>query len=122
GGGAGPRPNEPGQFFVRSFDPLTGDLRWQYPMTGKAEMWAGLTGTASGLLFSGDDDGHLIVLDSRTGKHLYHYQTGAQIYSSPITYMVEGKQYVTIANANALFTFSLFAPVESVPVPPVKIH
>jgi len=122
GGGAGPRPKDAGQFFVRAFNPLTGERKWQYPMTGKAEMWAGLTGTVTGVLFAGDDDGHLIALDGRTGKHLWHYQTGDNIYASPITYMVDGKQYVAIANATSIVAFGLFEPVKSVPVPPMTIR
>jgi alcohol dehydrogenase (cytochrome c) len=122
GGGAGPKPNEPGQFFIRTFNPLTGERKWQYPMTGKAEMWAGLTGTVTGVLFAGDDDGHMIALEAKSGKHLWHYQTGGSIYASPITYMVDGKQYITIANNTSIFTFGLFEPVKSVPVPPIRIR
>ncbi len=122
GGGAGPKPNDAGQFFLRAINPLTGERKWQYPMTGKAEMWAGVTGTVTGVLFAGDDDGHLIAIDAKSGKHLWHYQTGDNIYASPVTFMVEGKQYVSIANATSIFTFGLFEPVKSVPVPPMKIQ
>jgi alcohol dehydrogenase (cytochrome c) len=85
-------------------------------------MWAGVTGTATGVLFAGDDDGHVLALDARTGKHLWHYQTGESIYSSPITYAVDGKQYFAIATATAVFSFGLFEPSEGVPVPPMKIQ
>jgi alcohol dehydrogenase (cytochrome c) len=64
----------------------------------------------------------MIALEAKSGKHLWHYQTGGSIYASPITYMVDGKQYVTIANATSLFTFGLFEPVRSVPVPPIRIR
>lgn len=122
GGGAGPKPNEPGKFFLRAFDPLTGERKWEYPMTGKAEMWAGVIGTVTGVLFAGDDDGHLIALDAKTGKHLWHHQLGEYQYASPITYMVDGKQYVAIASASGVWAFGLFEPVTSTPVPPTKIR
>ena len=91
-------------------------------MTGKAEMWAGLTGTVTGVLFAGDDDGHLIAIEAKTGKHLWHYQTGDGITASPITFAIDGKQYVSIANATSIVTFGLFEPVKSIPVPPMQIR
>ena len=58
-------------------------------------------------MFASSADGNLIALDSRTGRLLWHYQTGAHIVSSPIAYAVDGRQYITIAAQSALFTFAL---------------
>ena len=115
GGGAGPKPSELGQFFLRAFDPVNGKRVWEYPMTGPAESWAGTVSTAGGVVFFGDDDGHLVGVDAKTGRHLWHFQTGEGLTASPITYAVDGKQYVAIASATAIFAFGLFEPVESVP-------
>ena len=52
-------------------------------------------------------DGNLIALDARTGKELWHYQTGTQILSSPISFSVDGKQMVTISTSSSLVTFAL---------------
>jgi alcohol dehydrogenase (cytochrome c) len=122
GGGAGPKPNELGQFVLRAYDPKTGDRKWEYPMTGPAEMWAGTVSTAGGVIFSGDDDGQLIALDARSGKHLWHFQMGEGLTASPITYAVEGKQYVAIASSTAIFSFGLHEPARSVPLPKIKIE
>jgi alcohol dehydrogenase (cytochrome c) len=108
GGGAGPKPSSPGQFFLRAFDPKTGERKWEYPMTGPGEMWAGTVSTAGGVVFSGDDDGHLIAVDARDGRHLWHFQMGEPLYASPVTYAVGGRQYVAIASASAIFSFALF--------------
>jgi alcohol dehydrogenase (cytochrome c) len=116
GGGAGPKPKDVGQFFLRAFDPVTGKRVWEYPMTGPATTWAGTVTTAGGLVFFGDDDGHLVAVDAKTGKHLWHFQTGESITASPITYLVDGKQYVAIASSTAVLTFGLFEPVVSTPV------
>lgn len=116
GGGASPKPTDLGQFFVRAFDPTTGRRVWEYPMTGPAESWAGTVSTAGGVVFFGDDDGHLVGVDAKTGKHLWHFQTGEGLTASPITYAVDGKQYVAIASATAIFSFGLFEPLTSVPV------
>lgn len=110
GGGAGTKPKDAGRFYLRAFDPATGERKWEYPMTGPGTMWAGVTGTDTGVLFFGDDDGHLVAADARTGKHLWHYQTGEAMNASPITYSVGGKQHVAIASSSAIFSFKLFEP------------
>jgi alcohol dehydrogenase (cytochrome c) len=115
GGGAGPKPNEIGQFFLRALDPQTGKRVWEYPMTGPAEMWAGTVSTAGGVVFFGDDDGHLVAVDAKDGRHLWHFQMGETLTASPITYAVDGKQYVAIASGTAIFSFGLFEPARSVP-------
>jgi alcohol dehydrogenase (cytochrome c) len=59
------------------------------------------------VVFAAAKDGNLIALDARSGADLWHYQTGAEINSSPISYSVDGRQYVAIATDSALFTFAL---------------
>lgn len=109
-------PTEPGKFFLRAYDPKTGGRDWEYPMTGKGNMWAGTVSTAGGVLFFGDDDGHLVALEAKTGRHLWHFNTGQMLTASPIAFEVAGKQYVTIATATDIMTFGLFEPAVSVPL------
>jgi len=99
---------EPGKFYLRALDPRTGEKRWEYPMTGHGDSWAGAVSTAGGLVFFGDDDGQLVAVDAVTGRHLWHYYLGQTITASPVTFMADGKQYVTIAAATDVFTFALF--------------
>jgi len=101
-------PTEPGQFYLRALDLLTGNIKWEHEMPGPGTMWAGTVSTAGGLVFTGDDDGNLVALDARTGKDLWHFSTGHSLYASPVTFMVDGKQYVTIAAESDVFTFALF--------------
>ena len=117
GGGGEEIPSEPGRFYMRALDPITGNKRWEYPMTGPATMWAGTVSTAGGLLFFGDDEGQLVALDASSGKDLWHYSMGQLITASPITLSVEGKQYVSIASATDIFTFGLFEPAKPVTLP-----
>jgi alcohol dehydrogenase (cytochrome c) len=109
GGGA---TEEGGQVFLRAIDPKTGKGVWEYPMTGVGRMWSGTVSTAGGVVFTGDDDGHLVALDAKTGKHLWHFYMGEGLTASPITYEVNGKQYVAIASATAIFSFGLFEPAQ----------
>jgi alcohol dehydrogenase (cytochrome c) len=91
---------------LRAIDPLTGDRKWEfrYPTTSSS----GVLTTASGLVFSGDGDGNIIALDSRSGKYLWHYQLGVGLRSTGgTTYMVDGRQYLLAPSGSALTAFAL---------------
>ena len=62
---------------------------------------------ASGLVFTGDNEGNFIAFDARTGKDLWHYQTGSGIYASATPYMLDGRQYVIIRSGALLTAFAL---------------
>ena len=90
----------PGTFYLRALQPNTGELAWEYEMPGHI--------LNENCVISGDDDGHLVALDAKTGEDLWHFQMGNDLYASPITYSVDGRQYVMIATATDLFAFALF--------------
>jgi alcohol dehydrogenase (cytochrome c) len=114
GGGA---TEEGGQVILRAIDPRTAKRVWEYPMTGAGHMWSGTVSTAGGVVFVGDDDGHLVALEAKTGKHLWHFNMGELLTASPVTYEADGKQYVAIVSATAVFSFGLFEPAQTVPLP-----
>ncbi len=120
-GGGGPVDGQNGKFYLRALDPLTGAKRWEYAMTGSTDMWAGSMTTAGGLVFFGDDQGGLVALDTATGADLWHYNMGQIVTASPITYSIKGKQYVSIASATDVFTFTLFEPARPFKAPK-EIH
>ncbi|HVW87520.1 MAG TPA: PQQ-binding-like beta-propeller repeat protein, partial [Bryobacteraceae bacterium] len=91
---------------ITAIDPFTGDVRWKFPLQYGSSA-AGVLATGGGVLFAGSKDGYLIGLDARTGRMLWKYQTGAEIRSSPISYAVNGKQYVAVSNDSALTVFAL---------------
>lgn len=105
-------PSEPGEFFLRAIDIQTGRIRWEIPIISQTapNSWAGTLTTAGGLVFFGDDAGSLCAADARTGKLLWHFNTGQQIFASPITYSVAGRQHVAIANGTEIISFALFNP------------
>jgi alcohol dehydrogenase (cytochrome c) len=100
-------PGEGGEFYLRALDAVSGKLLWEYPMPGPTTMWAGTVSTAGGVVFTADDDGDLVALDSKTGKDLWHFYMGERNHASPMTFGVGLKQYVTIADGSNLFTFGL---------------
>ena len=85
----------------------TGDLAWKYPQTGTGHSSGGTMATAGGLLFFGDDAGSFEAVDAQTGKPLWHFNTGQNASASPMTYAVDGKEYVAIAVGSDVFSFAL---------------
>ena len=71
---------------------------------------SGLLTTAGGLVFAGDREGYFFALDARTGKVLWKFQTGGVVIAPPITYQLEGKQYIAVAAGSAMMTFALPGP------------
>jgi alcohol dehydrogenase (cytochrome c) len=100
-----PASNERAWGALRAIDPDNGEIKWEFKHFSPP--WAGTLATAGGLVFAGDMEGYLIAFDARTGKELWHFQTGAALYASPITFSINGKQYVSIASGNALLAFAL---------------
>ena len=64
----------------------------------------GTLATAGGLVFSGEEDGHLDAHDAGTGEILWRFQCGAGIGGPPVTFAVDGRQYVAVAAGGASFT------------------
>ncbi len=92
---------------VKAIDIQTGKVRWKYPFLGNQELvtHGGVMATAGGLLFVGGRDGQFISLDVRDGRALWNFNTGGTIRASPMTYRVDGKQYVAIVSKAAVFAF-----------------
>jgi len=97
--------DEEGYGAVRALDPITGQKKWEFKMNDVSV--GGVLTTASDVLFSGGRDGNVFALDARDGSVLWHLLLGGQVTMSPITYAVDGKQYVAIAAGNSLYVFGL---------------
>jgi alcohol dehydrogenase (cytochrome c) len=90
---------------LRAIDLESGKIKWEWKHPSPT--WSGVLSTAGGLVFTGDAEGNFIALDAATGKALWHFQCGASVYSSPMSFAIDGKQYVAVAAGSALFTFAL---------------
>ena len=90
---------------VLAIDPNTGEHKWKFEMVDVTD--SGILTTASDLLFTGGREGYFQALDARTGKLLWRTNLGGQIVSGPMTYQVDGKQYVTTISGNNLVAFAL---------------
>jgi outer membrane protein assembly factor BamB len=87
-------------------DPNTGQRKWTHRLAVPSTE-AGILTTSSNVLFSGDRAGGFYALDARDGSTLWETSLGRSVAAGPMTYMVDGKQYVSIQCGSALFTFSL---------------
>ena len=91
---------------LRALDARTGAMKWEFRFP-QANL-AGVLSTASGLVFSGDQEGNFIAFDATNGKQLWHYQTGTSIWgAAPMTYLLDGRQQVLIASGATLISFAL---------------
>jgi alcohol dehydrogenase (cytochrome c) len=99
------RKQEEGYGAVRAIDPLTGEKKWDFTMVNYTE--SGVLSTASDLVFAGGMEGNFFALDGRDGRCLWKVGLGGTVASGPITYSVDGHQYVVVAAQGALYAFGL---------------
>lgn len=92
-GGRGPKG------YFSAYDPTTGELKWRQIFEGFGQ--AGAVVTAGGVAFVGTGSniaGYFFAYDAKTGALLWKYNTGAGVFSSPSTYMVNGEQFIAVAS------------------------
>jgi alcohol dehydrogenase (cytochrome c) len=103
GAPAGAQPNTQG---VMAIDPETGKVQWKFELSSAA-LPPGLVATAGTVVFTSTSEGYFIALDAVSGKLLWRYYTGGPLASSPMSYAVDGRQYVAVSGTGALFSFAL---------------
>jgi alcohol dehydrogenase (cytochrome c) len=90
---------------VVAIDPQTGQKKWTFKQFDVTD--SGNLTTATDLLFTGGREGYFYALDARTGTELWKASLGGQIANGPISYAVDGKQYIAVISGNSLITFAL---------------
>jgi alcohol dehydrogenase (cytochrome c) len=90
---------------IQAFDPKTGERKWEFKMSDVTD--SGVLSTASDLVFAGGREGYFFALDAKTGNLLWKTMLGGQVASGPMSYSINGKQYVAISAGNNLFVFAL---------------
>jgi len=99
------RSPEDGHGAVIAVDGTTGEKKWQFNFIDVTD--SGVLTTATDLLFSGNREEYFFALDARTGLMLWKSALGGAIANGPMTYAVNGKQYVAVAAGNSLYAFGL---------------
>jgi alcohol dehydrogenase (cytochrome c) len=104
-GWAGADYNLWGKAVLRAIDYQTGTIRWSHGL-GEGASSAGVLTTESGLTFTGDTAGNALALRTSDGSTLWHAGAG-RVGNSPMTYELDGRQYVLIGGGSALYAWSL---------------
>ena len=100
-------PNQPApNAGIRALDPENGNTMWTYKLY-QGSITNGVLATGGNVVFVSERHGNIIALDAKSGKYLWHYQTGGNNQASPISYAIDGKQYVALAAGNVVFSFTL---------------
>lgn len=89
----------PAKGYFSAYDPTTGELRWRQIFDGWGQ--AGSVVTAGDVVFAGTGSniaGYLFAFHARTGELLWKFNTGAGVFSSPSSYMVNGEQFVAVGS------------------------
>ncbi|MFN3993481.1 MAG: PQQ-dependent methanol/ethanol family dehydrogenase [Tabrizicola flagellatus] len=81
---------------LKAIDPMTGEWKWEYK--NEAPLWGGVMTTAGGLVFFGTPEGEFKALDDETGAELFSFQTGSGIVGQPVTWEMDGEQYVAVVS------------------------
>ena len=95
-----------GKGVLEAIDYKTGKIRWSHEL-GPGGSGAGVLTTDSGLTFTGDAFGSFMALETATGKTLWHAGTGAHMQTSPISYEMDGRQYVLAGSGGVMFAWAV---------------
>jgi alcohol dehydrogenase (cytochrome c) len=90
---------------VVAMDPATGKARWEHKVVSPP--WGGVMATAGNLVFGGTLEGVIFALDARTGDRLWTFPANDRVYSTPVSYLANGKQYVSVPAGDVIVTFGL---------------
>jgi len=80
----------------KAIDVRTGNIKWE--VDTRSPMVAGVLATGGGLVFTGDAEGFFTAYDAETGEALWYYQCGSGHHASPITYELDGRQYIAVCS------------------------
>ena len=105
GGGEDELPPDDAWGAIKALKAESGDLRWEFKL--HSPPWAGVLSTGGGLVFSGSNEGNFYALNARTGRPLWDFQTGGAIGANPVSFNIDGHQFIGIAADRVLYVFGL---------------
>jgi PQQ-dependent dehydrogenase (methanol/ethanol family) len=91
---------------IKAIDPETGKQMWDFKIF-QGSLTNGVLATAGGVVFGAIRDGNIVALDGKSGQSLWHFQTNGTVAASPVSYAVNGRQFIAIAAGNTVYAFAL---------------
>jgi PQQ-dependent dehydrogenase (methanol/ethanol family) len=106
-------PSDPPLKILRAFSLDDGKVAWELPLPGPPERnYAGVLSTAGNLVFYVETSGGFAAAEASTGQQLWHFEANQPTRGSPMTYTVNGQQYVAIASGSNILSFALPAQTQ----------
>jgi alcohol dehydrogenase (cytochrome c) len=92
---------------IQAIDYKTGKIKWSHKWENNGR--SGLLSTAGNLVFGGDGNGNLVALNATTGEALWHAGLGGGVSNGPISYELDGTQYLVVASGDTIYSFAMLA-------------
>jgi alcohol dehydrogenase (cytochrome c) len=93
---------------LKAIDIQTGKTAWEIPAVGSGILGSGLMATAGGLLFYGDGEGAFVAADAKNGAIVWKFNANQRWKAGPMTYTVDGQQYIGVAAGSTILAFGLY--------------
>ena len=100
--------NEPNTLHIKAIEPTSGDVVWDYPLRGSNLAAPGILSTGGGIVFSGEGSGHVVILNAKNGEKIWDFNTGKTIFASPVTYLSQEQQFLSVVAGSDVVTFGLY--------------
>lgn len=101
-------PSDPGRRYLRALNVETGEIVWEIEQSGSPESnYTGVLSTAGGLVFYGRTEGDFTAIDAASGRALWSFPGNAVWRASAMTYLIDGRQYVTVTSGSNVLSFAL---------------
>ncbi len=99
--------SDPNTLHIKAIEPTSGKIAWDYPTRGSNLAAPGILSTGGGIVFSGEGSGHVVVLDAKSGDKVWDFNVGKTIFASPVTYLSQDQQLISIVAGSDVVTFGL---------------
>jgi alcohol dehydrogenase (cytochrome c) len=94
---------------LQAIDYKTGKIKWSHKWEGPGGPRSGVLSTAGNVVFAADPLNNFVALNATTGQPLWHANLGSGMSNAPITFELDGTQYVVVGSGDTLFGFAMHA-------------
>ena len=94
---------------LQALDYRTGKPKWSHKWEGPGGPRSGVLSTAGNVVFAADPSNNFVALNATTGQPLWHVNLGASMSNGPMTYALDGTQYVVVGAGDTLYGFAMHA-------------